>query len=207
MEKTQFKRCKNCKSYYCSEECQYSDWKNGGHREVCTDRRLLDLSGYPNPRERSFLRVLMHHDYESARVSTIYPAQVLCMHKHPNETFLTIFDYSQGPLKILVESIHSHGGIEITAPFAGRAWTEVLSRAARSHGKMEIHLLFVSSGGMARFFLVPLRTNSSAMHEALKKLAKDIPAGANTSRILPELTRKIQALVDDEGEDVVRIHS
>ncbi|KAJ7904007.1 hypothetical protein B0H13DRAFT_2334936 [Mycena leptocephala] len=151
------------------------------------------------------MRVLIHHDYESARVTTIV-AQVMYMYEHPGEMFMTVFDYSKGRVGIDVRPVADYPAVQLMG-VAGREWSEELSRAARSNGKTEIHVMIVVSSGKLRWFVVPLRTNSSEMHDALKRLAEDIPAGADTPSILPELTEKIQTLVDNEGPGVVRIHS
>lgn len=39
-----YKRCSVCKvAYYCSKECQESDWK-AGHRNICKPRKVLDCA-------------------------------------------------------------------------------------------------------------------------------------------------------------------
>ncbi|KAJ7645251.1 hypothetical protein DFH06DRAFT_596127 [Mycena polygramma] len=208
LEKSRFKRCGKCNSmYYCSAECQYLDWKQGGHKEVCSQSAILDLSGHMSTRERSFMRILVHRHYKAARVATIYPAQVLCMHRYPNEAYLTSFDYSTGHVQIDVQPLSQCPAASAIARLAGQAWTEELSRAAKSNGKTEIHVMVVVSHGSLRSFVVPLRTNSSKMHEALRTLASEIPPGSDTAEMLPQLTERIQTLVDEEEPDVVRIHS
>ncbi|KAJ7633453.1 hypothetical protein DFH06DRAFT_692500 [Mycena polygramma] len=40
-----FKRCSGCKStYYCSKQCQITDWRHGGHRRICAPGLLLPLT-------------------------------------------------------------------------------------------------------------------------------------------------------------------
>ncbi|KAJ7696191.1 hypothetical protein B0H17DRAFT_1198120 [Mycena rosella] len=132
---------------------------------------------------------------------------LLCMHKYTNEVLVTSFDYSKGRVQIDVEPITHSRAARTIGSSAGRAWPEELSRVARSNGKTEIHLMIVGLHGKLRWFVVPLRTNSSNMHYGLKTLAASIPAGADESEILAEFAEKIQILVNEEGEDVVRIHS
>ncbi|KAJ7862076.1 hypothetical protein B0H13DRAFT_2671761 [Mycena leptocephala] len=43
--RSQCRRCSGCNSfYYCSEQCQMVDWKNGGHRKNCGFYTMLSLA-------------------------------------------------------------------------------------------------------------------------------------------------------------------
>jgi hypothetical protein len=81
-ERKYFSRCSRCNAaYYCDDECQKADWRQGGHRGVCRPFSLLSLSeSFPcflsqktqtlptaecmqpkiYTRQRLFLRALLH---------------------------------------------------------------------------------------------------------------------------------------------------
>ncbi|KAJ7232474.1 hypothetical protein B0H12DRAFT_1239621 [Mycena haematopus] len=178
------RRCSGCNiHYYCSSDCQIADWKHGGHRDHCGSPTVLSLGetsscplGY---HERSFLRALVQEGYTDA-ISTICQMQVLCMAEQPGGVF-TFFDY-----------VHD--------PKAGSEWTEILSRVSRSGGRIQLHVIRIPMGNHTRLFVVPLRTNSPQVHDALHQLAQSLPTGSREA-VSDEVNRILEHAVD-----LVEIH-
>ncbi|KAJ7134139.1 hypothetical protein C8R46DRAFT_1326145 [Mycena filopes] len=100
----EFKRCSGCMtSVYCSTDCQTIDWRHGGHRDICkaicVDRLVLVK---PETRlDRHFLRALVNTDYQALEMEVL-AQQFYFMDAHPNVAFVTMFNYTVLPPKIMV---------------------------------------------------------------------------------------------------------
>ncbi|KAJ6501098.1 hypothetical protein C8R47DRAFT_1108917 [Mycena vitilis] len=194
--KTRFRRCSGCSSfYYCSRECQKADWQDGGHRSGCAncDFLFLNANHFALVRERDFVRQLMNHDY-AVNFPAIQLAQLKAMRANLASTlFVTVFDYSHIPPRIMV--------FPCTELFTKREteWEYMAGRAGRSGGRMHLHLIKVEVGPVARSWLVPLRSSSSAFYESMVALART--TGIN----VPDdaLSTAIGTLTQDAGELVV----
>ncbi|KAJ7766219.1 hypothetical protein B0H16DRAFT_1793316 [Mycena metata] len=199
------KRCSGCQSaYYCSRECQIADWHRGKHRNICSDRRFgLSLNNQQDliHFDRAFLRYLLQYDYETHRAPTIYPAQARFIAQHPNQPFYTLFDYSTGAPRITVQSASS------MARFAGyeAEWHDFVTRSSASEGRMEIHVVELVEEGVPRFWVIPLRTNSSRIHAEIKRIAATIPhtVGEGDSAVLIQAVR---TALDQEKDSFLAIH-
>ncbi|KAJ7231115.1 hypothetical protein C8J57DRAFT_1581256 [Mycena rebaudengoi] len=187
--------CSSCLSIYCSVECQMLDWRNG-HRERCMRlkstrlRRPVLLSA----RERSFMRVLFHAHFRMHR-PTVSLFQIEWMYAHPGEPFYTLFDYTE-PSGVCIEVLpHS----QFPADELDIEWPDIVSRVAKSRGRMDIHVMCVTKGDKKRYMLVPLRSNSSRMHDGLRRIVREIPAGTDImaddyqSQLLDKIRRFIKA--------------
>ncbi|KAJ6565504.1 hypothetical protein DFH09DRAFT_1157525 [Mycena vulgaris] len=197
------RRCSGCKThYYCSSDCQITDWKHGGHRDHCGSPALLPL-GETNScplgcRERNFLRAVVQADYADG-IHSICAAQVIFMAKHPADRFFTFFDYTDNLVQISVQSVvNSHTSDDLKK--VGSEWAEILSRAGRSVGRIQLHVIRVPEGSDTRLLVIPLRTNSSQVHDALRQLARSIPTGSKED-ISGEVERILEHAVD-----LVEIH-
>ncbi|KAJ7458896.1 hypothetical protein FB451DRAFT_1372108 [Mycena latifolia] len=193
-EKPHFRRCAGCRtSYYCSHECQATDWRAGGHREFC-DRHSafhLDENRNLNVRERSFLRdCVLTWDYEIAKHDIIYPQKVLFMAQHPSAQFFTLYDYTRGPAQISV--------LPVDGPFAREvfdddpAWLRDVARAARSGGCMELEVMNLAAGHRSWYLVVALRYGTTEIHETLQRLAAESPF----ARDPPDLAQLIVEIRD-----------
>ncbi|KAJ7142291.1 hypothetical protein C8R44DRAFT_846395 [Mycena epipterygia] len=170
--KSQFRRCGSCQSmYYCSAECQTADWTSGGHRATCHHLRSIRLREPPlSTRERSFFRALLHHDYEAAKPG-ILRQQVLAWTKNPAATLYTSFDYSAGAVVVRVSPIPGSGDNgNAEARDWAVLWKDYRERAARSGGKMELHLLVTDEGNTSRRRLFVMRSATGGVDEAKKRI-------------------------------------
>ncbi|KAJ7134034.1 hypothetical protein C8R43DRAFT_1022249, partial [Mycena crocata] len=108
--KHEFKSCSGCSfTYYCSSECQTSDWKSG-HRRWClklaqtsqstffrSDTILITLSDFPgpsSPRDRAFLRSLLQYNYMSLLKPEVLLRQAHFIYTNPGVEFFTAFDFT-----------------------------------------------------------------------------------------------------------------
>lgn len=152
------------------------DWKHGGHRTAC---RLYD--GYltlsksllrpsynvlnTNPdegesnlfvREREFLRALVHHDYEKM-IHSICAEQLKFTASNPTcELFLTLFDYCKVPPTIEVYSATGSPAAEALTVGAPE-WSDMVMRAARSAGRMHLHVIRIFQDQVAEAGVQPSR--------------------------------------------------
>jgi hypothetical protein len=150
-------------------------------------------------RERNFLRAVVQTDYAD-EIHSICEAQVIFMANHPADRFFTFFDYTDHPVQISVQSVmNSHTSDELKN--VGSEWAEILSRAGRSVGRVQLHVIRVPEGSDTRLLVIPLRTNSSQVHDALRQLARSIPTGFKEEDISGEVERILEHAVD-----LVEIH-
>ncbi|KAJ7106526.1 hypothetical protein C8R44DRAFT_858171 [Mycena epipterygia] len=206
-EKVYFQRCSRCKAfYYCTQECQIVDWQDGGHRGVCRSysESSLRLTELVRPkvqvREREFLRALLHHDYEQHAVS-ICAKQINFMTQNPAcDLLLTLFDYCTGPVQI---EIHAATGSPLSAILekSGAEWRDILSRTARSEGKLHLHIIKVLDGVTMRHWVIPLRTNGPEIQEGLRGLARKV----STHQTEVDTIAEIEAILHDDP-DMLQIH-
>ncbi|KAJ7156170.1 hypothetical protein C8R46DRAFT_1355914 [Mycena filopes] len=170
-EKSKFKRCGGCLTVnYCSSGCQSTDWQHG-HRAVCDDLRVA-RGRYPEripARERSFLRALVHHDYEDQKIN-LAVREIWYMRHFPGKDYVVNFDYSKSrTLNIQLEtrtgfSLRGHSG-EAELPML---W----EKQARSEGRMMIHFACVVEGNCYGPRLFPLRAASGASQLALAAISR-----------------------------------
>jgi len=205
--KSAFRRCSGCQSfYYCSKTCQIADWREGGHRETCGSYGTLFLSEKNKDdfgtRQRSFLRALVHHDYTNAK-PTLLSKHALFMNAFPGKPFVTVYDYTKGAVNI---DLKSHASLRASETiFGGAEWESILSRAAASGGRMGVDVIVTSQPNRPRCFVIPLRTNSSVVHDRLRHLAAELPADRatwDTEQVFAKLT----PLVSGEDPDVMEVH-
>ncbi|KAJ7198424.1 hypothetical protein B0H12DRAFT_1226215 [Mycena haematopus] len=207
-ENSRCRRCSGCNiHYYCSSDCQIADWKHGGHRDRCSTPPLLALGeisscllGY---RERNFLRAVVQEDYADG-INSICQAQVIFMANHPADKFYTFFDYTHGVAQISVHSAANPLSSNLTSSDlkqAGSEWAEILSRASRSGVRLQLHVIRVPEGRDKRIFVIPLRTNSPQVYDALRQLARSIPTGFNEEDVSGEIGRILE-----QAADLVEIH-
>ncbi|KAJ7116973.1 hypothetical protein C8R44DRAFT_738839 [Mycena epipterygia] len=135
------RHCATCRTTnYCSKDCQLIDWR-AGHKEECQELRTLRLIGW-------FVSTLLDHNYLRLMDGLCFH-RVAYMHKHPDERFFTVFTYA-APDGVGVD-------FKPASAVEGRDWAAQLpaqfSRAARSSGRVDIHLVFIYEGERTRRIL------------------------------------------------------
>ncbi|KAJ7637274.1 hypothetical protein DFH06DRAFT_1219298 [Mycena polygramma] len=163
--KSDFQRCAGCSTMvYCSEHCQLRDWR-GGHRHSCPLILELRRSEPTNvaAKDKSFLRTLIHADYLRLK-EKIIASGVQIMRKNPHNTSVfTVFDYSSThiPCEISIGPVNRLGG----------EWADYVSRAAKSGGRMQLHIMRVRDGRFQRQWLFPLRSASPEIFEGMRLIS------------------------------------
>ncbi|KAK6966575.1 hypothetical protein R3P38DRAFT_3245860 [Favolaschia claudopus] len=181
--KKKFRRCSSCQSfYYCSSECQRADWTRGGHRNACCSYGTLLLGERNNDdcssRQRSFLRALIHHDYQKQRIH-IHSRQAMFLSEFPHGTFLTLYNYMEGAVRISVKEAP-----QSFEALAGPEWKDILSRAAASGGRMGIDVAIFTANGptQSRYLVIPLRSDSGVITDKLASLASTLTPSTYQAR-------------------------
>ncbi|KAJ7627758.1 hypothetical protein DFH06DRAFT_1304445 [Mycena polygramma] len=191
--KMDFKRCGGCKSsYYCSAACQAHDWRHGGHAESCAAARVscLNEDTVFGARDRSFLRALLHYDYCRIKVRQVHLAEIKFMHSRPGTPYFVLFDYRLVFPEISVKAIAEADDLEL-----GPNRAHNVARAERSGGRIQLHVMRLRQDDTPTYWLIPLRTNTSWVHDGLRKIAAVLPANQatwDTDGIL----RQIRTLVE-----------
>ncbi|KAJ7633229.1 hypothetical protein FB45DRAFT_523865 [Roridomyces roridus] len=145
--KTDFMRCSACKkSYYCSRDCQATDWNDGGHREACeesTETLLCDERMSSTTREQSFIRMVLHRDYLKAK-KQIFRDTIKCQREHPGAGYFVEFNYVTTPVEINVHSLSTDSKTnEISTLFrrgGHPSSLQLLSDKERSRKARHVHL-------------------------------------------------------------------
>ncbi|KAJ6550258.1 hypothetical protein B0H19DRAFT_1265101 [Mycena capillaripes] len=171
-----FKRCSGCLSfYYCSLECQRLEWREKETIAATAGFSLLIvLIQALRVRERAFLRAAMTHDYNLAKNKEIYLEQVLLSSKTGTPLkFFTLFDYTRG-------RVQTNGW-----------WDDVL-RTACSAGRMELHVLALPghNRNAPRFFVVPMRTETSRVQDAVADIGRSLGPGVTTESVRDDAALK-----------------
>ncbi|KAJ7655832.1 hypothetical protein DFH06DRAFT_1200993 [Mycena polygramma] len=206
-ERKKFKRCSACEAvYYCSSECRKVDWRHGGHRDACQSIRAFALKkdGLV-PRDRAFLRALLHKDMTEHRYQPdpplADPARFLYLRQlaqnTSNTTLVTVLDYRDGRPTMWVEFAKHED------PMYERVHRDVFARAARSRGRMELHRVMLNSLPWAPFerrgVVFPQRSDRPAFNDGYLRILKD--HGIDDAHAQEEVERLLAAT-----EDVVKIH-
>ncbi|KAJ7110265.1 hypothetical protein C8R43DRAFT_1042483 [Mycena crocata] len=189
-DKAVFKRC-ICNNHYCSKACQVADWR-AGHRSVC---RVL-IAGLDR-QQSTFIRAVVHRDYELLKADTILPEQVRFMAQFPDESFFTLFDYTDVTRpRIEVDSV------ERLESETREAWTHLVSRTRDGEGPMELHVV----KDAIRILVVPLRTNSWAVRDGMRGIAASLPAAVTAQVDSTTLVAAVQAVLDREKDHFRAVH-
>ncbi|KAJ7138578.1 hypothetical protein C8R46DRAFT_1201116 [Mycena filopes] len=208
--KAEFQRCSGCKSlYYCSSACQTADWKRR-HRKACRFYGALELTERAepelDPRERSYLRKLLHRDWEAAHIEVCAKQIKFMADNPPSALFLTLFDYSRRTVDVTVDvEVHAIPDSQAARALKAQApyeWADIVARARNSGGRMHVHVMRVPAGageGVMRYWVVPLRSNSAAIHETLRLMAPGMPEdrGAILALMEKEDTALLKLKVDE----------
>ncbi|KAK7014344.1 hypothetical protein R3P38DRAFT_3003266 [Favolaschia claudopus] len=212
--KNKFRRCSGCRSfYYCSSACQSTDWRNGGHRKTCGSYGTI-LLGERNTdnftsRQRSFLRALVHHDYQKER-HNIDAKRAAFFRDHPPGSIITLYDYTQGAVRVEVKKARNK-----LESLEGSEWNDLLSRAAASGGRMSIDLATIPVNGPMepRHLAIPLHSSSGVITQELTRLATTLPPMPQSGYLPRNPYREVMAVMKavslihrTAGAHVVEIH-
>ncbi|KAJ7140681.1 hypothetical protein C8R44DRAFT_726413 [Mycena epipterygia] len=116
-------------------------------------------------RDRSFMRVLLHHDYQSARAE-VFLGQIVSLNQNPGEDFFTLFDYTNGHVSIKV--LPATSSIGCTAShFSNFVW-----RKNQSAGRMESHFMLVGQSSSSTLRIIPMRSTTSRVRDELNRIAR-----------------------------------
>ncbi|KAK7058181.1 ankyrin repeat-containing protein [Favolaschia claudopus] len=200
-ERSQCRRCSGCHcAYYCNEECQRTDWTHGAHRQHCGFRTTLFLSDSPSCSldyyERRFMRYLIQADYKECLLP-ISQSQIKQI-TSGEEPMVTFFDYNTIQVRVSVKSPADPLFFDV---FGELQWTDLLTRTRESSGRMHLHVVNIMDGDEMHSWVVPLRSNSSYVYEALCELAKHVDENHDGDQ-LKDAIRNILVGADD----VVEIH-
>ncbi|KAJ7603882.1 hypothetical protein DFH06DRAFT_1487964 [Mycena polygramma] len=187
-ENRQFRRCSGCSaSHYCSQACQTTDWRHGGHRQSCGDLALRrNRDSAMSTRDRSFLRALLHHDYTTHR-EQIAVDHLLAMCWNPNEFPCTLFDYTNGRCDIDI----------LTHKELGSKFSPDAARAEAWGGRMQLHLMKVVAGDESRIWCIPLRSADAELVQGLRSIAATLASDTMEEDLEPYLP-SIRALINSQ---------
>ncbi|KAJ7134042.1 hypothetical protein C8R43DRAFT_1022258 [Mycena crocata] len=187
-----FKSCSGCSfTYYCSSECQISDWGNG-HRRWClklgqtrqstplrNDPIVTTLSDFPGPssaRDRAFLRALLQYNYKFLLKPEVLLRQAHFIYTNPGVEFFTAFDFTHSNddptwISVMPMSVYYHSPAA-EAPM--RMAQRLLSR-----GRMQLHAVGMNGGPTPHLLMFPLWSSSPVLWDALFRIVKSLPRGPN----------------------------
>ncbi|KAK6978212.1 hypothetical protein R3P38DRAFT_3119988 [Favolaschia claudopus] len=163
LEKSKLKRCSLCRHvWYCSVECQRADWRRDNHRGSCRSIILFDILNRDLAHhDLSFMRALLHRDVTERTTSVMFHDSVILA--NAVDPFVTVCDYTKGVLNITLRDMKTARGED---RWKQVNWDEYTARAARSGGKMELHMLIMpNEGGDERRVLFPQWSNRPAFHD------------------------------------------
>ncbi|KAJ7454628.1 hypothetical protein B0H11DRAFT_2069256 [Mycena galericulata] len=191
--KSQFRKCGECGvPCYCSRECQKVDWSNG-HRDVCQGlqtRKSLDPPGTLSPRERSFIRAFMEHDFRFAGLAAeVMTFQIQFIYKNPRVEFFTVFDYSDPSSRFWIRVLPmSAYDMVPNAPV----------RIARGPARRECvqeHMVMGEGGRTLWTMLFQRWTSSSKLRDGLALIARNIPPGCDFREVYKLVGPKVRELL------------
>ncbi|KAJ7015945.1 hypothetical protein C8F04DRAFT_1204164, partial [Mycena alexandri] len=144
---------------------------------------------------RQFMRAVVRDDF-TENMLTIYQHQVKFIANNPANRFYTLFDYTCNPVQISVESVVD---LPISHTLQGGGpdseWMHILARAEASHGRMHLHVAKVPEGSLTHVWVIPLRTNSPQIHEALFQLGNSVSADYDEEEIVEEVGKILENAV------------
>ncbi|KAJ6575998.1 hypothetical protein DFH09DRAFT_1150174 [Mycena vulgaris] len=193
-KKELFRRCAVCHTTtYCSRECQRADWIDG-HRDEChvlLSAHLTCAEIGLQYREKSFIRALLHSDYQRLRV-VISIHMLQFMTENPGTSFFVAFDYT------------GVNGVELTVFPVAELGTAMQiphwGRLARSGGRLTLHAIRIGHGENWSNIMFPLRATSSQFSDGLVRIASGIN-GLQHSQV-EALARDLIETTDRENTEI-----
>ncbi|KAF7321894.1 hypothetical protein MKEN_00711600 [Mycena kentingensis (nom. inval.)] len=184
------KRCSGCKVlHYCSKDCQRIDWKEGNHRAFC-DMYGLSRNFFTSPfhqfskkqrtwlwkiahtlfRDRTKYTLNQHIEFFSRFNLSSAPPQAITLVGpktlrntigEPNGTFVmqaTALSAVDSPLAVSLRS-------------AGKDWVDLVSRADKSKGRMNLCVLSIREAGEMVNLVYPVYSSWNIRAVALRLAA------------------------------------
>ncbi|KAJ7513215.1 hypothetical protein B0H11DRAFT_19545 [Mycena galericulata] len=188
--KSQFRKCGGCGvPCYCSRECQKADWSNG-HRDVCQELQTRKPLGNLSPRERSFIRAFMEHDFRSAGLAAeVMIFQLQFIYQNPGVEFFTVFDYSRlaardwiSVLPFLVYDMVPNAPVRV-------------SRGPTKRDCLQEHMVRGEGGRTPWSMLFQRWTSSSKLADGLALIAGTIPPGCDFQEVYKLVAPKVRELL------------
>ncbi|KAK6988121.1 hypothetical protein R3P38DRAFT_3098346 [Favolaschia claudopus] len=179
------KCCSGCNTLlYCSRECQVADWQLG-HRQSCiwhlSNRNRICVQF--SPKEYSFLRFLLQHDYLSRRLEFVEEL-TRCWVTSPQGLFISVYDYHNRSSEVILKCFDYDLADQTGHP---EYLLDIKARVERSAGRMSLDIMRVHRGRRCADFLIPLRRETGDMEVSLRNVARSFVAG----RIPPPNFREI----------------
>ncbi|KAJ7763365.1 hypothetical protein B0H16DRAFT_1804413 [Mycena metata] len=195
--KTQFLRCSACEGgYYCFVDCQSADWA-AGHQQSCRELSLarLRLFGTRSKRDTSFLRALVHSDYNRSR------GAILLQHMFDGRvnppTFSTVWlDYS------------TSAGLLLTAPQPpfppATTPGEEENERHINRGNMQNHHVVLAEGSAKADLIFQMHIRDPRVRDELRRISNNLPEGghADVLSLEPATRDEITALLEIEVEEI-----
>ncbi|KAJ6450973.1 hypothetical protein C8R47DRAFT_1329793 [Mycena vitilis] len=192
-----FRRCSHCQQvFYCSPGCQIKDWK-AGHRQTCESLYISRHNiSHIGPRNLSFMRSLLHCDsFQIFGHDQLRQALLALMQDNPGKPIVTVIDYWNGKARPEFKLLEQQRAADENHDVC---WDEYAARAARSGGRMELHLMLAWDGAVLRQIMFPQHLEHSMIHDGFVRISRDI-AGVVEQR------KEMQRLMH-ESRDVLCIH-
>lgn len=117
----------------------------------------LSADSHVSARDKSFMRALVNHYYTKMQEQILIHYLPLMRTKR-DEVPYTLSDYKTGGGMPNLDRVSLKNQVRV--PFEG-------ARAARTGGRMQLHLMQVSEGATSRIWLFPLRSASTEMMQGL----------------------------------------
>ncbi|KAJ6603272.1 hypothetical protein DFH09DRAFT_1458653 [Mycena vulgaris] len=167
--KSELQRCAACLDlYYCSRQCQISDWR-AGHRTDCewfAGLRRLPEERQCSKLDRSFMRALISRDYLVHRPE-IFAQQISQL----------ALNYMKG--RVVVDVSPWPGSLQENLPFDWFARYRTHGvRSAQSAGRLVVHMMAIPNGKKCNWKILPLRLPGPETRNWLNAIAqkvRDIP--------------------------------
>jgi hypothetical protein len=148
------------------------------------------------------MRAVLDQDYKTMKNEVLYE-KIAFIDKHPHTQFATVFDYTGPRPTIKVVDVRELSDPGYAAPYHG----EHVARAARSGGRMELHVAGMWDGKEVRPRLFPMRSNLPRLHDTLVRLSKDGTLGDLSGEDYNrEALHKIEVLIARTDPGLVEIH-
>lgn len=123
------------------------------------------------------------------------------MARNPDVPFFTLFNYtSNNQARISIHSAVDSSTAEFLQDMTPE-WTDIVERAARGGGQVQIHVIKVPQGSAMRFWVIPLRTNHPQFHNALCLFARSLPEDHWEGAIMEGLKFMLEG-----ADDLVGVH-
>jgi hypothetical protein len=126
------------------------------------------------------------------------------MYMYPGVPFYVLCDYTRGGA---IMAACACAELPRDTPRTSAAqWEDQVARMGRSGGRMDIVVVLVASGTRKVRHVAALRTNSSALNDALARSATSLPPGLDRTTVESIVRNRIdEALQErcDRGEDKI----